>query len=211
VGDVAVPGTYPTRFEVDAAEEVTRWRPLVQWFLAIPHLALLEALQAVAQLLAFISWFAILFTGRLPAGVAEFQAMYMRYWLRTMSYVGFLREEYPPFMFTATTADAGEDARTRVDVVPDMGDRNRLTTGFRLILAIPHIVVLVVLLLAAVIVGLVAVFAVLFTGRWPAGLQAFVVGVARWWLRVEAYLNLLTDQYPPFTTAEVPLPPTAPP
>jgi hypothetical protein len=46
---------------------------------------------------------------------------------------------------------------------------------------------------------LIALFAVLFTGRWPAGLRHFTLGVLRWWLRVEAYLLLLTDEYPPFT------------
>lgn len=199
------PGTYPAQFGIDPPEETTRWRPLVQWFLAIPHLAVLNALQSVAQILAVISWFAILFTGRLPAGVASFQAMYVRYWLRTMSYVGFLREEYPSFGFTTAAADPGDDTRVRVEVVPEVDDRNRLTTAFRLILAIPHVLVLVVLGVAALLVGLVALVVILFTGRWPTGLRDFVVGVARWWLRVEVYLLLLTDQYPPFTTDDVPL------
>jgi len=77
-----------------------------------------------------------------------------------------------------------------------------------LILVLPHILVLIVLAIAAVLVGVIAFFAVLFTGQWPAGLRDFVVGVARWWLRVEAYLLLLTDQYPPFTTDDQPLPAT---
>lgn len=204
---MATTGTYPAQFGVDPPEEITRWRPLVHWLLAIPHLAVLQALQSVAQVLAVISWFAILFTGRLPAGVASFQAMYVRYWLRTMTFVGFLREEYPPFTFTTAVAEPGDDPRVRVDVVPQVEDRNRVTTFFRLILAIPHLVVLAVLAVVTVIVGLIAVFAVLFTGRWPTGLRAFVVGVGRWWLRVEAYLLLLTDQYPPFTIDDQPLPP----
>jgi hypothetical protein len=198
--------TYPARFGFDPPEETTRWRPLVQWILAIPHLLVLEALQSVAQILAIISWFAILFTGRLPAGVASFQGMYVRYWLRTMTYVGFLREEYPSFAFTAATAEPGDDPRVAVDVVPQIEDRNRASTFFRLILAIPHLLVLFALGLAAVVVGVIAVFAILFTGRWPAGLRAFVLGVARWWLRVETYLLLLTDQYPPFTLDDQPLP-----
>jgi hypothetical protein len=46
---------------------------------------------------------------------------------------------------------------------------------------------------------LIAFFAVLFTGRWPDGLRSFLLGVMRWALRVEAYLLLLTDEYPPFS------------
>lgn len=205
---MGVPGTYPALFSVDPPEETVRWRPLVQWLLAIPHILVLQTLQSVAQLLAVISWFAILFTGRLPAGIADFQGMYVRYTLRTATYAGFLREEYPPFTFEAAPGDPGNDPRVRVDVAPEIGDRNRLTTAFRLILAIPHLIVLVALSIALVVVAVIALFAVLFTGRWPDGLRGFAIGVGRWWLRVEVYLLLLTDQYPPFTLDDLPLPPT---
>ncbi len=61
--------------------------------LAIPHLALVYVLGSVSEVVAVISWFAVLFSGRLPAGLAGFQAMYLRYSLRKATYVGFLREE----------------------------------------------------------------------------------------------------------------------
>ncbi|HEX8803065.1 MAG TPA: DUF4389 domain-containing protein [Acidimicrobiales bacterium] len=203
--------TYPARFSVDPAEEVARWRPLVNWLLAVPHLAVVQALQAVAQALSVVSWFAILFTGRVPSGVAEFQAMYVRYALRTATFVGFLREEYPPFAFATTTADPGDDPRTRVDVVPDTGERDRVSVAFRLILAIPHLLVLAALAVALVVVAVIGAVVVIVTGAWPPGLRDFAVGVGRWWLRVEAYLLLLTDEYPPFTLDDVPAPPAAAP
>jgi hypothetical protein len=87
----------------------------------------------------------------------------------------------------------------RVDVVPQLESRNRLTVGFRLILVIPQLIALALLGIAEAVVLLIALFAVLFSGRWPAGLCEFTVGVLRWWLRVETYLLLLTDEYPPFT------------
>ncbi len=124
--------------------------------------------------------------------------MYLRYSLRTATYYGFLRAEYPPFAFATTPADPGEDPRVRVDAIPELEGRNRLTVGFRFILAIPQLIVLAALLIAVFFVGLVAFFAVLFTGRWPEGLRNFVLGVGRWWLRVNAYTLLLTDEYPPF-------------
>ncbi len=191
--------TYPATFTFDAPERVANWRPLVHWLLAIPHLAVLYVLGAVSELLSIISWFAILFTGRLPEGLANFQVMYLRYTLRTATYTGFLREEYPPFAFTMTPAEPGEDPRVRVDVMPALEDRNRLTVAFRLILVIPHMLVLAVLWVALIIVGIIPFFAVLFTGRWPKGLRNFALGVGRWWLRVNAYLLLLTDEYPPFS------------
>ncbi len=191
--------SYPATFSFDPPERIDRWRPLVQWLLAIPHLLIVDVLATVARLLAVISWFAILFTGRLPAGLAGFQSMYLRYSLRTATYAGFMRAEYPPFGFTTTPADPGEDTRVRVEVVPELENRNRLTTAFRIILVIPHLIVLVGLGIAVFVVGVIAFFAVIFTGRWPQGLRGFVLGVGRWWLRVDAYLLLLADEYPPFS------------
>jgi hypothetical protein len=69
-------------------------------------------------------------------------------------------------------------------------------------LAIPHYIVLIFLYIAAVVVVIIAWFAILFTGRYPQGLFDFVVGVVRWALRVGAYAFLLvTDRYPPFSLA----------
>ena len=195
----ATDDSYPATFTFDAPERIANWRPLVQWLLAIPHLAIVYVLGSVSGILAIISWFAVLFTGRLPAGLANFQAMYLRYYLRTATYAGFLRDEYPPFGFATTPTDPGDDPRVAVELVPQLEDRNRLTTAFRLILAIPHLIVLWLLGIALLVVGLIAFFAVLFTGRWPQGLRDFALGVGRWWLRVQAYVLLLTDEYPPFT------------
>jgi len=195
----AASSSYPAAFTFDAPERVANWRPLVHWILAIPHVAIVYVLGTVSEVIAVISWFAILFTGRLPAGLANFQAMYVRYSLRTATYFGFLREEYPAFSFASTASDPGDDARVRVELAPQLEGRNRLTTAFRLILAIPHLVVLAVLSVALFVVGVIAFFAVLFTGRWPAGLRDFALRVGRWWVQVQAYLLLLTDEYPPFT------------
>jgi hypothetical protein len=195
----SIGGAYPATFSFDAPERIANWRPLVHWLLAIPHLAVVYVLEGVADVIAVISWFVIVFTGRVPAGLVDFQAMFMRYTLRTATYFGFLREEYPPFSFTATTLDPGDDPRVRAEFVPQLEGRNRLTVVFRLILAFPHFIVLALLGIAVFVVGVIAFFAVLFTGRWPDGLRNFVLGVGRWWLRFQAYLLLLTDEYPPFT------------
>jgi len=190
--------SYPATFSFDPPERIANWRPFVNWLLGIPHLIVLNVLQTVSNVVGLISWFAIVFTGKLPEGLATFQAMYLRYTLRTYTYVGFLREEYPPFSFTTATSDPGDDPRVRVDVQPQLTDRNRLTVFFRIILVIPQFIVLVVLTVAAAVVTLIAAFAVLFTGRWPTGMRDFVINVNRWSLRVQAYFGLLTDVYPPF-------------
>jgi hypothetical protein len=190
---------YPATFEVDHPERITNWKPLVQWLLAVPHYLVLQALESLSTVVAVISWFAIVFTGRLPEGLASAQHLYVRYRNRTVAYAIFLREDYPPFVFGTTGDDAGEYPAVRTAFEPQYEDRNRVTVGFRLILVIPHVIVLAVLTLASAVVVVVWVFVVLFTGRWTAGVRDFVVGVMRWNTRVSAYLLLLTDEYPPFS------------
>jgi hypothetical protein len=194
----AMSAPYPASYTFDPPEKVANWRPLVNWILAIPHFIVLSALNHLSQVVSVLSWFAILFTGKLPPGFANLQAMNLRYSTRAFAFAAFLHEEYPPFTFDTTPADPGDDPRVRVDLAPELENRNRLTVAFRLILAIPQLIVLALLAIAAVVVIVIGLFAVLFTGRWPKGLRDFVTGAFRWSIRVEAYLALLTDQYPPF-------------
>lgn len=189
---------YPASLTIDTPERIARWRPLVQWLLAVPHLIVLYALGALSSAVAFVAWFVILVTGRLPTGLAGLQAMYLRYHNRVVAYQGFLLESYPPFSFSLEGADPGTYERESVDFDPQLQDRSRLSTFFRWLLVIPHVVVLTVLAIVAFLAWIVGFFAVLITGRWPEGLQHFVVGYIRWTLRVEAYWLLLTDEYPPF-------------
>jgi hypothetical protein len=191
---------YPASLQVDTPERIARWRPLVQWWLLpIPHWVVLYALGFLSRVVGIISWFVVLITGRLPEGLANLQVMYLRYADRTLSYAGFLVEEYPPFAFDTTPADPGTYHGVLIDVEPELEHRNRLTTFFRLILAIPQLIVVSIVELIALILWIVGGFAVLFTGRWPEGLRGFIVGSMRWALRVDAYLLLLTDKYPPFS------------
>jgi hypothetical protein len=78
--------------------------------------------------------------------------------------------------------------------------RSRLTTFFRLILAIAHLIVLYFWTLAAYVVAIIAWFAIVFTGRWPRGLYDFSAGYWRYATAVTGYAALLTDDYPPFGT-----------
>jgi Domain of unknown function (DUF4389) len=198
--------TFRVRYALDPPERIGRLRPLVHWLLVLPHLVVVTVLQLVSQVLLVVSWFVILLTGRLPTRVAGFQVMYVRYRLRMATYAGFLRPEYPPFTFTGALTDPGDDPRLRVDAEPQIEGRSRVSAFFRLILALPHILVLFPLAFVLLATTLVAAVAVIVTGRWPTPLRDFTLGVGRWWLRAESYLLLLFDEYPPFTTADRPLP-----
>jgi hypothetical protein len=92
-------------------------------------------------------------------------------------------------------------------IVPRPASQSRLTnfplfigTFIRYILLIPHLVVLYFLGLAALVVGFIADFAILFTGNYPRGMFNFVLGVQRWGMNVGVYVSSLRDEYPPFST-----------
>ena len=120
--------------------------------------------------MAFISWLAILFTGKQPDGLAGIQRMYQRYMMRTWAYVGFQLEGYPPFSFSTTDADPGDYAGS-AHRLPDR--RSRAATGctvlFRLLMAIPHFIVLGLAWIAGFLAVLAGFFAVLFTGALAGG------------------------------------------
>jgi hypothetical protein len=140
---------------------------------------------------AFFSWFAILFTGRHPEGLWNFCAFYLRWRARAMAYTALLRDEYPPF--------GDGPYPVELDVNPPDSPRNRLTVAFRIILAIPHIFAIAILGIAWCLASVVAWFSIVVTGEYPESLYRFSVGVMRWNLRVECYLFLLRDEYPPFS------------
>lgn len=191
---------YPVDLELDAPAQIANWRPLVHWLLDIPHLMIANVLGNVGSVISLISWFAIVFTGRLPEGLANFQCLVIRYQARAYSYLLWLREPYPAFDFSMTPSDPGGDP-LRVDIRFQLENRNRLTVGLRLLWVIPIGLFLAVVSLAAAVVVFLAFFAVLFTGRWPEGMRRFVIGTARLGVRVSAYVYLLVDDYPPFSVS----------
>ncbi len=196
---VGGPVNYPATLRVETPEQMANWRPLVQWILAIPHLLIAAALENVTAALAIVSWFVILFTGRLPKDLADFQIMILRYTKRAELYSGFLYEEYPPFDFTLSPHDPG-GSPVEVNITPELENRNRLTVGLRFLWVIPALVYALLIWVVAAFCWLFAFFAILFTGRWPDGLRNWVMKFNRVSIRLEAYILLLTDEYPPYTT-----------
>ena len=82
----------------DAARDLTRWLPLVKWFLAIPHYIVLLFLDIAGAVVVLLAWFAILFTGRYPRGIFDFVAGVIRWHNRVLSYaIVLVTDRYPPF------------------------------------------------------------------------------------------------------------------
>jgi hypothetical protein len=208
---------HPVQLHVEpAVEHRDRLTTAFRIILAIPHLLLVGGpvaawftwgwtmdsgpryeigaggvLGAVAGVAALIAWFAILLTGRFPEGLRSLVTLYLRWRVRAVAYTALLRDEYPPF--------GDGDYPASLELKLPEGERDRLTVAFRIILAIPHLLAVWALSVAWALTTLIAWFAILFTGRYPEGLYHFAIGVLRWSTRVEAYLLLLHDEYPPFS------------
>ena len=148
------------------------------------------ALGGVAAVIAIIAWFAILFTGEYPRGLRNLAVLYLRWRVRAVAYMTLLRDEYPPL---------GEGRYpASLSLEEPEGRRDRLTVALRLVVVLPHLLALWVLGIAWAMTTLVAWAIILLTGRMPLALYRFGTGVLRWSTRVEAYVLLLHDAYPPF-------------
>ena len=89
--------SYPVRVEVDYPEQVDRWRPLVHWLLILPYAIVAAILFYVAEIVAFIGIFVILFTAKLPQGMFNLIINPLRWQLRASAYGGWMVTSYPPF------------------------------------------------------------------------------------------------------------------
>ena len=139
------------------------------------------------------TWRMIVFRGRYPRWWFDFERELTRFETRVGAYLALLTDEYP------STVDE-QSVHLEIDYPDVEQDLNRWLPLVKWLLAIPHYIVLAVLVVVAILAIFIAWFAVLFTGRYPRGLFDYVVGVARWGLRVQAYAFLLvTDRYPPFS------------
>jgi hypothetical protein len=194
---------YPLTFSVDYPDrELNRVTTGFRLILAIPLLLLLAAIgpslgsSHPVALLLFLPVLALLvLRQKYPRWWFDFNVQLYRLGSRIYSYLFLLRDEYP---------SVDEEQAVHVEITyPDAkNDLNRWLPLVKWFLAIPHYIVLIFLNIAAVVVVIIAWFAILFTGRYPRGMFDFVVGVLRWELRVAAYaFVLVTDRYPPFTLA----------
>ena len=162
---------------------------LVRIVLAIPHLIVLYALGIAAEVVALISWFAALFIGRLPSGLADFLSGYLRWTSRVYAYLLLLTDEYPPF-------ELG-DSDYPLHVAMRPGRLNRLAVLFRLVLAIPAYLVIVALAFGLGSIAILIVWLiVLVSGTMPESLYGAIAAVLRYHARFFGYMLLLSGTYP---------------
>ncbi len=206
---------YPVRVSADLDPSLNRWLWLVKWVLVVPHLLILTVLWVCFVALSVVAFFAILFTGRYPRAIFDFNVGVLRWTWRVgyYAYGALGTDHYPPF-----TLEEVPDYPAHLTI----GYPEHLSRGLVLVkwwlLAIPHYLVLAFLVGGAYaadrtadahwgpgagggLIGLlvlVAAVTLLFTGSYPRPLFDLVLGLNRWALRVAAYAALMTDAYPPF-------------
>ncbi len=190
----AMQATYPVQLEVDGAAPQGRLTILFRAILAIPHMIVLYFLGIALSVVSLFGWFTILFTGRFPLGMLRFATGCARWSARTNAYTSLLTSVYPPF-----SLDEEADYPVRLLVEEQVENRNRLTAFFRIILLIPHAIVLYFLGIIAMFVLFAAWVTGIVLGRVPDGLHSFIAGLTRWSERVNVYASLLVDEYPPFS------------
>ena len=194
---MAMANPHPVQLTLESDQQMARWRPIVQWLLAVPHLVIVSVLTSLRHVLTAISLVTVLFTKRIPRSLFDAIAMTYRYEWRSVSYALSLHDNYPPFAFDPAAIDDGVAPHTALTFTyPE--ELSRWAPLYKWLLAVPHYAVLLALWIASVAVVLFGGAAVVLTGRYPTGARNFLVGTHRYGLRVQAYVGLLTDQYPPF-------------
>jgi hypothetical protein len=201
---------YPLQVRARLDAPLNRWLWLVKWLLLIPHFIVLAVLWVAFIVVTLIAYVAVLFTGRYPSTLFAFNVGVLR-WSWRVNYYGYQAlgtDRYPPF----TLAEVPDyPAGLTVDQPPRVPRWLPLVAW---LLALPHLMIVAALTsgvwqpfgadrttaaIGVVGVGVLIVgISLLFTGRYPRGLYDLLVGIARWALRVVAYVALLTGQYPPF-------------
>lgn len=166
-------------------------------YIGIPHGFLLMFMLLWGGILTFVAFWSILFTGKHPEGMFQYQVKLMKWQTRVAARLFNLVDGYPAFGLD------GEDDKTSVELeYPE-----EMSRGLAVVRAmfgvfyvyIPHGFILYFRLIATGVLSAIAWWAILFTGNYPEGMHNFNVGTFRWAYRVSAYMLFLTDTYPPFS------------
>ncbi len=215
-----VRGKYAARLEVDYPGKLDRLSSFFRVFMIIPIAIILGLIAGAGEQVHYTTYLnqagevvrttrdtaggvagglflatllMILFRQRYPRWWFDFSRELARFGARFGAYLTLLTDQYP------STVEE-QSVHLEIDYPQAKNELNRWLPLVKWFLAIPHYIVMCFLAIGAMFAVAIAWFAILFTGRYPQGLFDYMVGVARWFLRVNAYAFLLvTDQYPPFS------------
>jgi hypothetical protein len=189
---------YPIAFALDhEAENRDRLTTFFRGIVAIPWQIVAYLWGIAAGVVTFIAWFALLFTGRYPQGMYDFNAKYLRMYTRTNGFYYLATDKWPPFH-----GDPDDSYPVRIGVAPPKEEYSRMKVLFRIIVGIPVYFLALIQGLIALVVVIIAWFAILFTGRFSEGLYNPLRSALAYTTRASAYFLLMTEDYPPFSYDE---------
>jgi hypothetical protein len=189
---------YPVSYEADAAlEGRNRLTTFFRYLVSIPWQIVVALYGIVAEIAAIIAWFAIVFTGRYPEGLYNFNVGFLRMASRVNGFNYLLTDEWPPF-----NGEENPQYPIRVGVAAPLDQYSRLKTGLRLIFGIPVYLLAIVQSLILSVCTLIAWFVILFTGRLGEGLFNPMRSASAYLTRAGAYFLLITEDWPPFSLDE---------
>ena len=197
--------SYPVDVQFPVVESVNRfWAiPIIGYYakliILIPHILILVVLELAASLLSLVTWIPVLFTGQYPGWGHTFIGGTVLWRMRVSSYLFGLTDAYPAFSLSdpgngreAVILFQVQPSYSRLFAIPIVGG------AIRLVLLIPHLIILNILTVVVFLALLVTWIPVLFSGEYPAWGRTFLGGFLRWTTRVYMYQFGLTDRYPPF-------------
>jgi hypothetical protein len=183
---------YPVSYEADYQSEQNRATTFFRIILAIPWLVVGVVYYIIGAFSHLFAWVAIVITGRYPQGLYNFNSGLVRYFVRTAAWVYLQTDEWPPF----SIAD-DPSYPIRVSVAPRAEKQSRLSAFFRIILAIPLLIVSYAVSYAHQWIAVIAWLTIVFRGYLPEQLNTAMTFCNSFYARVYGYLALLTDDYPP--------------
>lgn len=183
---------YPVRYEADYVREPDRVSTFFRIVVVIPWLIVAVAYSIAVTVTALIAWFAILIVGRYPQGLYDFNSGMLRFFTRVNAFAYLQTDRWPPF-------GLGEDDAysVRAKIAPRAESQSRLKVLFRLILALPLLLVTQAISLLLQGASLLAWLTIVFRGYQPEGVHYILAFANAWNTRFGGYLLLLTDAYPP--------------
>jgi len=189
---------YPIAFALDhEAENRNRLTAFFRGIVVIPWQIVAYLWGIAAGVVTFIAWFALVFTGRYPQGMYDFNAKYLRMITRTNAFYYLGTDQFPPFH-----GDPDDAYPMRLGVAPAKEEYSRMKVLFRIIVGIPVYFLALIQGLIALVVVIIAWFAILFTGRFSEGLYNPLRSALAYTTRASAYFLLMTEDYPPFSYDE---------
>jgi hypothetical protein len=185
---------YPIGYQADFATERNRVTVFFRYFMAIP-LLLVGIFYALGLLVVtVIAWFTLVFTGTFPPGLYDFSVKAQRMLGRVGAYIRLITDVYPPF-----DGEEHPEYPVRITFAPAKESYDRVKVIFRIILAIPVMLIAYALGILGNIAAILSWLVIVFTGKQNQGLQDALNLVTAYAIRSGGYYTLVVEEWPPFS------------